>query len=173
MEFLSALAIPSVILFLSLILLFSKRAYFDEFLEGAKDGLQTAVNLLPTLVALMVAVSMLSASGAVDYLAGLLAPVGDAVGVPMELLPLIITRPVSGSGSTAILSDIFDKYGPDSFVGLCASVIMGSSETLIYVVAVYFSSVHIKKTRHTLPAAFLTMLFCVFFSCFVCRLFFS
>ncbi|NLK38980.1 MAG: spore maturation protein [Clostridiales bacterium] len=173
MEVLSSLAIPSVILLISLMLLFSKHAYFDEFLEGAKDGLRTGVNLLPTLVALMVAVSMLSASGAVDYVAGLLAPLGEAIGVPMELLPLIITRPVSGSGSTAILADLFDKYGPDSFTGLCASVIMGSSETMIYVIAVYFSSVNVKRTRHALPAAFLTMIFCIFFSCLICRLFFA
>lgn len=173
MEFLSSLAVPSVILFIALMLLFSKRSYFDDFLEGAKDGLQTAISLLPTLVALMVAVSMLSASGAVDYVAGLLAPVGEAIGVPMELLPLIITRPVSGSGSTAILADLFDQYGPDSFVGLCASVLMGSSETMIYVIAVYFSSVNVRKTRHALPAALLTMIFCIFFSCLLCRIFFS
>lgn len=172
MEFMSSLAIPSVIVLICVMIMTSKRPYFDEFLEGAKDGLKTSVGLLPTLVALMVAVSMLSASGAVDYIANLLSPVGDAIGVPMELLPLIITRPVSGSGSTAILADLFDKYGPDSFVGLCASVIMGSSETLIYVVAVYYSSVGVKKTRHTMPAAFITMIFCIFFSCFICRLFF-
>ncbi|MBQ7335115.1 MAG: spore maturation protein [Clostridia bacterium] len=171
-ETLSALAMPLVVVLVGMIFLFGKKDYFDAFTRGATDGLHTTVKLLPTLVALMVAVSMLNASGAVTMLSELLSPLASAIGIPSELLPLLVTRPFSGSASTAAYSALLDSVGADSFAGLCASVIFGSSDTVVYVIAVYFSSVNIRKTRWAFPCAFAVMLFCIFFSCFFCRLWF-
>jgi len=168
-DLLGALAIPAITVLVGCVMLFGKRDYFNAFVTGAREGLQTTVNLCPTLIALMVAISMLHASGAITWLANLLAPLADRVGLPSELLPLLITRPFSGSASTAELSALLESVGPDSLAGLCASVIFGASDTVIYVIAVYFSSVGIRHTRYALPAALAVMLFCMFFACFLCR----
>ena len=115
---------------------------------------------------------MLNASGAVAFLSRLLSPAADAVGVPAELLPLLLTRPFSGSASTASFAELLENAGADSFVGLCASVIFATSDTMVYIISVYFSSVGIKRSRVALPLATSVMLFCIFFSCFLCRLWF-
>ncbi|MBQ8416218.1 MAG: spore maturation protein [Clostridia bacterium] len=172
LESLSSLAMPLVLGAVGLIFLFGKRNYFDAFVRGAKGGLQTAIGLLPTLVALMAAVAMLNASGAVDAFARLLSPAASFLGIPTELLPLLLTRPFSGSASMAAFGSLLESVGPDSLAGLCASVIFASSDTVVYIIAVYFSSIHIRKTRWAFPAAFAVMLFCIFFSCFFCRLWF-
>ena len=172
LESLSSLAMPLVLGAVGLIFLFGKHNYFDAFVRGAKGGLQTAIGLLPTLVALMAAVTMLNASGAVDAVAGLLSPAASFLGIPTELLPLLLTRPFSGSASMAAFGSLLESVGPDSLAGLCASVIFASSDTVVYIIAVYFSSIHIRKTRWAFPAAFAVMLFCIFFSCFFCRLWF-
>ena len=166
----SALTVPVILLLCALLILFSKKDLFTAFLEGAKNGLQTTVQLIPTLVLLMTAVSAFSASGSPQFFAELLSPLGNALGFPSELLPLIIVRPVSGSASIALIDNIFKTYGPDSTVGLIASVIMGSSDTVVYILSIYFGAVHIKKTRHAMAAALLTMLFSVCISCLVTRL---
>lgn len=153
-------------------MLFGKRDYFAAFTRGASEGLHTAVKLLPTMVALMVAVAILNASGAVDLLSEVLTLPAERLGVPSELLPLLVTRPFSGSASTAAYSTLLSEVGADSFVGMCASVIFGSSDTVVYVISVYFSSVGIRRTRWAFPCAFAVMLFCIFFSCFLCRLWF-
>lgn len=169
-EQLSSLAMPLTVLFAGLLMLFGKKDYFSVFCQGAREGLQTAVGLLPTLCALTVAVAMLNASGAVELVATLLSPVADAIGLPTDLLPLLLTRPFSGSASTAGYAALLENVRPDSFTGLCASVIFGSSDTVVYIISVYFSSVGIKQTRHAFPTAFCVMLFCIFFSCFLCRI---
>ena len=169
---LAALAMPAAVALVGCIMLLGRRSYFDAFTAGAREGLQTAVGLLPTLVALTVAIAMLNASGAVDFLSGLLAPFAKRIGLPAELLPLLLTRPFSGSASTAAFNSLLESVGPDSLTGLCASVIFASSDTVVYVIAVYFSSVGIRRTRHALPAALAVMLFCIFFSCFLCRIWF-
>ena len=115
---------------------------------------------------------MLCASGFSSYIAELLAPVFDFIGVPSELITLIITRPLSGSASLATFTSIIEKYGADSFIGLCASVIISSSDTVIYVISVYFSGSGIKKTRHALPVALFISFLCVFLSCIICNLLF-
>ena len=150
----------------------SRRDLFGEFVEGARDGLTSAVRLLPTLVALLSAIAMFNASGCAEALASLLSPVAERIGLPSEIVPLVIVRPLSGGASTALIDGIFKKYGADSLAGRCASVIAGSSDTLLYVFSVYFGSVGIKKTRGTLPVGVITALFCVFTACFLCRLFF-
>ncbi len=171
-ETLSALAMPLVTAAVGLIFLFGKKNYFDVFINGAVQGFRTAIGLLPSLTALMTAVAMLNASGAVGCLSELLSPLASAVGVPAELLPLLVTRPFSGSASTAAYTELLDAVGADSLAGLCASVIFGSSDTVVYVLSVYFSSVGIRHSRWAFPCALAVMLFCIFFSCFFCRLWF-
>ena len=168
----AALSLPLVISGVGVLMLLKNNS-FDCFLAGARSGLESAVKLLPTLVALMVAVRMLSACGAIELLGNLLSPLCDTVGVPSEIIPLLLTRPISGSASTAAYSELLSTYGADSFPALCASVIMGSSDTLIYVISVYFSSLRLGKSRHAYPCAVAIMLFCIFFSCLVCRLWFK
>lgn len=172
-EYLSSLAIPAVIFIVALFMLFGKKRYFEAFIQGAKEGLGTAVDLLPTLIALVIAISMFNASGIPALLSELLSPIADKIGVPAEIIPLLVTRPISGSASTAAYSSLLQIYGADSFAALCASVIMGSSDTMLYVIGIYFSSVGIKKGRYALGVAFVVMLFCVFFSCLICRIWFK
>ena len=173
LETISALAMPLVAVLVGLIMMIGKKDYFAAFTRGAMEGLKTAVRLLPTLCALLTAISLLNASGAVEMIAGWLAPAAGAIGVPQELLPLLLTRPFSGSASTAAFTDLLSRVGPDSFAGLCASVIFGSSDTVVYVITVYCSSVGIRRTRWAFPCAFAVMLFCIFFSCFLCRIWFA
>ena len=168
----SSYIIPTVLVVASLIILFSKKDYFSAFLDGALGGAKSAVSLLPTMCALIVGVSMLSASGITDYLARLLKPVFSLVGIPSEIITLILTRPISGSASLATFTEIIKSCGADSIAGLCASVIMASSDTVIYVISVYFSTSKIRKTRHALPIALFISIFCVFLSCIVCNLIF-
>ena len=173
LETISALAMPMVAALVGLIMMIGKKDYFAAFTRGAMEGLKTAVRLLPTLCALLTAISLLNASGAVEMIAGWLAPAAGAIGVPQELLPLLLTRPFSGSASTTAFTDLLSRVGPDSFAGLCASVIFGSSDTVVYVITVYCSSVGIRRTRWAFPCAFAVMLFCIFFSCFLCRIWFA
>ena len=124
-----------------------------EFSIGAKQGLETSKNLIPALVLFLTAISMFRSSGALDMLTSLLSKPAVALGIPKEVLPLALLKPFSGSGSFAIIEDIFKSYGADSFIGRVASVIAGSTETTFYTIAVYFGAVGITKTRHTAPSA--------------------
>lgn len=165
--------VPLLILAAALMMASGKRDAWTSFLKGAREGLESAVGLIPTLVALMVAVRMLEASGLSAWLSERLSPLAGVLGIPTEILPLLLTRPVSGSASMAVFSSLMETYGVDSFPALCAAVIMGSSDTVIYIAGVYFGSVGIRRTRYALPVAFLVMIFSVFFSCLLCRLFFG
>ena len=171
-DIISALPMPLVLGVVGFILLFSKKDRFNSFLTGAKQGLQTAVQLLPTLCALIVGVSMLNTSGAVELLSKLLSPLANAIGVPGEILPLLLTRPFSGSASTASFVELIERVGPDSFAGLCASIIFATSDTMVYIISVYFSSAGIRRSRAAFSIAATVMLFCIFFSCFLCRAWF-
>ncbi len=172
-EKLASLAIPLVIVSVSVFMIFGKKEYFESFIRGAREGLKSSISLLPTLVALMVAISMLRASGASELISRAISPVTDRIGVPHEILGLLVVRPFSGSASNAAYASLLKELGADSFPSLCASVIMGSSDTLVYVISVYFSSVGIKKSRYAFPVAIAVMLFCVFFSCLLCRSWFK
>ena len=134
--------------------------------------MKTAFKLMPTLVALLSAIAMFNSSGAAEALANVLSPFGERVGIPSEIIPLVLIRPLSGGASTALIADIYEKYGPDSFVGRCTSVIAGSSDTLLYVISVYFGAVGVKKIRGTVPISFFVMVFCVFLALFLCRVMF-
>jgi len=158
----AAYTVPAILAAVGLLFLISKKDLFGEFIQGVKEGLDTLINLLPTLIALIVGVSMFRASGGLDILTDLLTPIFALLNIPKEVIGFIIMRPVSGSGSTAMLSDLFREYGVDSTAGKIASVIMGSSDTVFYIFAVYFGAANIKKTGFALIAALLTQIFCAF-----------
>jgi spore maturation protein B len=148
-----AYVVPVVILAIVLCGIIKKQKVFDLFLSGAKEGISIAVNILPALVGLMMAIEMFKASGALDCIVAALAPVGNALHFPSEIVPLALMRPVSGSGSLSVYEGILRTYGADSYIGRVASVLQGSTETTFYTVAIYYGSVSVSKTRHTLPAA--------------------
>lgn len=178
-ELISGAVMPAVLLLAVIPMLSRRRDYFEVFLTGAREGLAAAVRLLPAMIALMTALSMFRASGAVDFLAKTLGGAAAALGIPTEILPLVITRPVSGSASTAAYADLLAACGPDSYPALVASVLLGSSDTLVYIITVYFSGTAIpgrtpvKHTRHAFPIAAAVMLLCLFLSAAVSRLFFG
>lgn len=168
MRYISVLAIPVMIAGIVAYGLVKKINVYDSFVDGAKDGLENMLQIIAPLVGLMVAITMFRASGALNILAYILKPVTDFLHMPSAVLPLALLRPVSGSGSVAIVNDIFATCGPDSIEGRIASVMMGSTETTFYTVAVYFGSVGIKQLRHTVKSALIAdctgMLLAVFFT---------
>ncbi len=126
---------------------------YPAFVEGAKQGFETAVRVIPPLVAILVALGMLRASGAMDSLAALLAPFSSAVGIPASVVPLVLVRPLSGGGALGVVADVLRAEGPDGYAGRLASVMAGSTETTFYVLAVYFGAIGVSRYRHALPAA--------------------
>lgn len=146
---------PLLLLTVGLWGIYKKVDIFAAMIKGAKEGLGVATGILPSLTVLLTAVYMLRASGALEALAGLLSPVFGWLGIPADCAPLMLLRPVSGSGALAIGADIMESAGADSFIGRCAAVMLGSTETTFYVIAVYFAAAGIKKTRHAVPAALL------------------
>ena len=167
----SSLILPIILSLFALHAVFSKSDTQTWFVSGANEGLKSAFALIPTLVLLLTAVSMFTASGAAELLSKLLSPVLNKVGVPSELAPLLIVRPLSGSGATALLTDVFEKHGPDSFIGLCASVISGSSDTVFYVTALYMSGAGATRSSYTLPCAIAVMMIGILLSCVLVRFF--
>lgn len=137
---------------------------FDAFIKGAENGLRSAIKIMPSILALIFAVKLLRESGVIDIFAGVAAPFLEKTGIPKEVLPMALLRPISGSGSSALLVDIFEAYGPDSYIGMLSSVICCSSETTFYTIAVYFGSVSIKNVRHTITAAICADIAAVIFS---------
>ncbi len=177
MSYLASLAVPSLLCLIAILLFFSdfftENDLFSEFTRGCADGLRTTVSILPTLLLLSVAVRAFTASGGMRALCSLFLPFCRAIRFPEELLPTILMRSISGSGTTALLIDLFERYSPDSFAGRCASILLGSSDTIFYTVSVYFSSIQEKSTGYTLPVAFIVMVFCVTVSYSITRLYFG
>ena len=153
MEQVGAAALPVIVGLIVLFGFFKGVDVFDSFLAGAKEGLHISMNLLPTLIGLIMAVTMVRASGLLDLLCALAEPLTQAVGVSPELAPLAVLRPISGSGAMVLFNDILATYGPDSFIGRVASVMEGSTETTFYTIAVYYGATKVHRTRHTLPSA--------------------
>ena len=147
--------IPVTILFIVVFGCLQKVDIYEVFLEGAKEGLQTVVDILPTLIGLVMAVEVVRAGGLLDIMVEWFRPFADAVGFPAELAPLSIVRLVPSSAATGLLTDLFANYGPDSYLGRVASVMMSCTETIFYTMSLYFLSVGIRKTRWTLPCALL------------------
>ena len=146
-----------------------KVALYDNFIIGAKDGFHTVFGIAPTIVGLMVAVGMLRASGALDLLSGLISPLTDYIGYPTETVPLTLMRLVSSSASVGLLTDIYEMYGPDSFIGRFTSVMMSSTETVFYTMSIYFMSVKVTKTRFTLVGALIANFSGVMLSLWITR----
>ena len=145
----------------------------SAFLEGAQEGLQTALKLIPVLVALLCAIGMLRASGALALLTQALSPLADLLGIPQEILPLALLRPLSGSGSLAMLRELLEQCGPDSFAGRAASVLYSSGDTTFYIIPVYCSAGKVTNSRQALPAALLGSLAGTVCSVISVRLFFG
>jgi spore maturation protein B len=146
---------------------------YESFIEGAKEGFQVGVRIIPYLVAILVAVGMLRSAGAIDLLARMLDPVLHRIGMPVELLPLAIMRPLSGSGSMGIVTELVKTHGPDSFIARLAATAYGSTETTFYVLAVYFGSVAVKKTRHAVIAGLTADVVSLVAAVVVCRIVFG
>lgn len=165
-------AIP-VLLFLIPVFAFIKKVkVYEVFIEGAKDGFHIAVRIIPYLVAILVAIGMFRASGAMELFVKFVSPVTDLIGMPAEVLPAALMRPLSGSGTLGIVTELMKTHGPDSFIGRLASTIYGCTETTFYVLAVYFGAVGIKKTRHAVPSGLLGDLAGILAAVFICRLIF-
>ena len=165
-----AFALPILIAVIVICGIIKKVGVFDCFLEGAKQSLAPSLSILPSLIGLIFAVSLLKSSGALELIVKLLSPVAEILGIPKQVMPLAVISPISGSGSLAVFDEILSEYGPDSFIGRVASVMAGSSETSLYAVTVYFGAVAIKRTRHTLAAALTADMVCFIMSALTVRL---
>lgn len=144
---------------------------YETFIDGAKKSLDLVCNIFAFLVAVFVLIELFNASGLSAYFVNITAPIFTFLGIPKEVIPLIIIKPFSGSGSLSVLSDIFSTYGVDSYVSRCASVILGSSETVFYVSSVYFSKTKVKKIGYAVPLGLLCTLISCILSCLFCKIF--
>jgi spore maturation protein SpmA len=172
-EAISLLAIPFLLAFFPLYAALRRVPVYEEFVEGAKEGVQVALRIIPFLVAILVAIGMFRGAGGIDLVSRGLDPLFQAVGFPTELLPMAIMRPLSGSGSMGIFSELVTTHGPDSLLARMAGTIMGSTETTFYVLAVYFGSIAIRRTRHAVPAGLIADLAGLVASIAICRLVFA
>ncbi len=154
----SAYIMPLVILIIVGYGIHKRSNNYDNFVKGAADGMKTVVEIAPTLIGLMVAVGVLRASGFLDFIASGIGLLTQRIGIPAELIPLIIVRLFSSSAATGLSLDIFSRFGTDSYVGLVTSILMGCTETVFYTMSVYFMAAGIKKTRWTLAGALLATL---------------
>ena len=145
--------IPLLLAGVALFALGKRENVYDALLEGASEGLRLLVSIVPALILLLTAVHMLRASGALETLAALLSPVFSALGIPPETAPLVLVRPISGSAALGVGSELITTYGPYSTIGRTAAVMLGSTETTFYTIAVYFGAAGIKKTRYAVPSA--------------------
>lgn len=168
----SLYAIPFILVMIPLYGHFKKIKVYECFVEGAKEGFQTAVSIIPFLVAMLFAIGMFRASGAMDLLTSALAPLTNMINMPAETLPMAIMRSLSGGGAQGLLVDLLATYGPDSFIGRMASVMMGSTETTFYIVAVYFGAIGVKKVRHTITAGLAADLASVLAAVFIVNMMF-
>lgn len=169
-SFFSDIAMPLIILLIVIYGLIEKNKVFDIFLDGAKEGIGVVVGIFPTLIGLFVAIGALRSSGILDFIVQIMTPILDIVKFPSEIMPLALIRHISGSSSIAVAVDIMKNFGVDSTFGLMASVIMGSTETTLYTIAVYTSAVGVKKTRFVLAASLLADFVGIVVSVVVCRI---
>ncbi len=161
--------VPALVVILLIISLFKKIPAFDSFASGAKEGLELAISVFPFLASVFVCVTLFKVSGLSAVLTNVSKPLFEALGVPVELAELIMIKPFSGSGSLVELENIYQTYGADSYIARSASVILGSSETVFYVSAVYFSKCKVKNLSYGIPLALLLTFIGAVFSCFICR----
>lgn len=164
--------VPILVIVIIVYALYKKVPIFDTFLIGVKEGMKVSINLFPTIFTMIIAISLLTSSNIIIDICNLFSNVFDKLGFPSEVFPLALLRPISGSSSLVILSDILSKYGPDSFIGRVASVMQGSTDTTIYIISMYFASVGIKKVKYSLIVGLLADLISVILSIVIVRIFF-
>jgi spore maturation protein B len=170
---LSVLAIPLLVVTILLFGLIKKVNLYESFVEGAKEGFQVGVRIIPYLVAMLVAVGIFRASGAMDLLSYLVSPITNLIGMPSETLPMALIRPLSGSGALGVMSETIKAHGPDSLIGRMVAVMMGSGETTFYVLALYFGSVSISRSRQAVPAGIIADIVGILVSIWTVRLLFG
>jgi len=173
MQAFSVYAIPVILIVVLFVALFKKIKVYEIFVDGAKEGFQVAIRVIPYLVAILVAIGMFRASGAMEYLIKFLTPITSLVGMPAEALPVALMRPLSGSGTLGIVTELMQEHGPDSFIGRLTSTMFGSTETTFYVLAVYFGSVGIKRTRHAVAAGLIGDTAGMLAAVLICRIVFG
>lgn len=173
LNLMSVVAIPLMILLFLAWGMAKKVKVYEVFIEGAKDGFNVAVRIIPYLVAMLVAIGIFRASGAMQVMSMLLSPLTNLIGMPAEALPMALMRPLSGSGALGIMTELMKVHGADSFLGILASTMYGSSETTFYVLAVYFGSINVTNTRHALPAGLIADVFGMLGAVFIVRVLFG
>lgn len=156
MSLISSSFIPIIILFIVSYGVFKKVKVYEVFVEGAKDGLKICKNIFPYLLCMLLAIKVFRESGILEYIINFIEPFTNILGIPKEVITQIFIKPLSGSGAFGIFTDNIKNFGPDSFLGVLSSVLMGSTETIFYTIALYFGAVKIKKIRHTLWTAILS-----------------
>lgn len=171
-QFFSTWTIPFLLFVIPATAMMKKIKVYEVFIDGAKEGFQVAVRIIPFLVAILVAIAMFRASGAMEVFVRLISPLTALIGMPAEVLPAALMRPLSGSGTLGIITELLKTHGPDSFISNLASTIYGCSETTFYVIAVYFGAVGVKKTRYAIPAGLIADLVGVLAALFICRIIF-
>ena len=169
----SALIIPALLSGTAIYAMLKRVDVYSALTAGIGDGLSMIVKILPSLVGLLTAVYMFRASGAMEFLVGLLSPLLQKLGIPPETAPLLLIRPISGSGALAAGSELMQQYGPDSYIGRTAAVMLGCTETTFYTIAVYFGSAGIRRTRYAVPAALTADLMGFLAAAWCVRLFFG
>lgn len=172
LEKISLVILPIMIVIIFIVATFKKVAVYEEFIEGAKDGFKVSISIIPYLVALIVAISMFRASGALDSFANLLSPILNTLSIKTEIVPIMITRSLSGSATLGLFSDLAARLGTEDFTTKLAAVMVGSSETTFYVLSVYFGAVGIKKFRYAILTGVLADIISILLTILVARWFF-
>ena len=165
--------IPLVVIIIIIYGIYKKIDIFDTFIIGVKEGMKLSINLFPTIFAMIIAITMITDSGIINYICNLIKPLFIKIAFPTEVIPLAILRPISGSSSLVVLNDILTKYGTDTLIGRLASVMQGSTDTTIYIISMYFTSVGIKKIRYSLIVGLLADLLSVIISFIMVNIFFN
>ena len=173
LQTLSIVAIPLIIAAFVAYAAKKKVPVYESFVAGAKGGFEVAIKIIPYLVAMLVAIGTFRASGAMEILVKLLAPIANLIGMPPQVVPMALLRPLTGSGSLGLMADTMKRYGPDSFIGILVSTMYGSSETTFYVLAVYFGAVNIYRTRHAVAAGLIADAVGMLGALLICRLLFG
>ena len=164
---------PIIVIIILIYGLYKKVDIFDTFLLGVKEGLKSSINLFPTIFAMIIAINLLTRSGFILDLSNTLKPIFNKISFPVEVLSLAILRPISGSASLSMLSEILSTYGPDSFIGRLASIMQGSTDTTIYIISLYFASIGVKKIRYSLVVGLLSDLISIILSVVIVTLIFG
>ena len=172
MQIISLWALPAILLLILTMGLVKKIPLYEVFTDGAKDGFKVAVNIIPYLVAIIVAISMFRASGIIEYIGSVLSPILTKLNVPVDTIPIMIVRSLSGSAALGVFSDIANNLGPDSYATKLSAIMVGSSETTFYVLAVYFGAVGISKLRYALLVGLLADFIGIVAAVWVCNLVF-